>query len=95
MENNNQQQAAAAQAEEVKVENQAQEFEKINEPSQEQEPGFFGKAWDKTQEIAGSTIATVKEKPIESAVIVTAGYGAIKLAGKGLGWLIKKLCEND
>jgi hypothetical protein len=37
----------------------------------------------------------VKEKPIESAVIVTAGYGAIKLAGKGLGWLIKKLCEKD
>ena len=97
MENNNQQQAAAAQqSAEMKVENQAQEFEKINEPSQEQEQqGFFGKAWDKTQEIAGSTIATVKEKPIESAVIVTAGYGAIKLAGKGLGWLIKKLCEKD
>lgn len=94
MENN--QQTTATQAEEVKIDQQAQEFEKINEPSQEQEqPGFFGKAWDKTQEIAGSTIATVKEKPIESAVIVTAGYGAIKLAGKGLGWLIKKLCEKD
>ena len=85
---NNQQQAAQA-AEEVKIENQAQEFEKIDEPSQEQkqEPGFFGKAWDKTQEIAGSTCATVKEKPVESAVIAGLGYAGIKF----IGWVAGKL----
>lgn len=87
MENN--QQAAAQAAEEMKTENQAREFEKIDEPSQEQEqPGFFGKAWNKTQEIAGSTCATVKEKPVESAVIAGLGYAGIKF----IGWVAGKLC---
>ena len=84
---NNQQQAAQA-AEEVKIE-QTQEFNSIEESSQEQEqPGFFGKAWDKTQEIAGSTCATVKEKPVESAVIAGLGYAGIKF----IGWVAGKLC---
>ena len=84
---NNQQQAAQA-AEEVKIE-QTQEFNSIEESSQEQEqPGFFGKAWDKTQEIAGSTCATVNEKPVESAVIAGLGYAGIKF----IGWVAGKLC---
>ena len=86
---NNQQQAAQQAAEEVKIENQTQEFNTIEDPSQEQEqPGFFGKAWDKTQEIAGSTCATVKEKPVESAVIAGLGYAGIKF----IGWVAGKLC---
>lgn len=89
MENN--QQAAAQAAEEVKIENQTQEFEKIDEPSQEQEkPGFFDRAWNKTQEIAGSTCATVKEKPIESAVIAGLGYAGIKF----IGWVAGKFCGS-
>ena len=86
MENN--QQAAAQAAEEVK--NQTQEFEQIEEPSQEQkqEPGFFGKAWDKTQEFAGSTCATIKEKPGESLAIAGLGYVGIKF----IGWVAGKLC---
>ena len=86
MENNNQQ--AAQAAEEVKTE-QTQEFNSIEESSQEQEqPGFVGKAWNKTQEIAGSTVATVKEKPVESAVIAGLGYAGIKF----IGWVAGKLC---
>jgi hypothetical protein len=90
MENN--QQTTATQAEEVRIENKAQEFEQIKEePSQEQEPGFVGKAWNKTQEIAGSTVATVKEKPVESAVIAGLGYAGIKF----IGWVAGKLCSGD
>ena len=85
MENN--QQAAAQAAEEVKID-QAQEFEQIEEPKEQEQPGFFGKAWNKTQEVAGSTCATVKEKPVESAVIAGLGYVGIKF----IGWVAGKLC---
>ena len=86
MENNNQQ-AAQQAAEEVKV---AAQFEQIEEQetTKQEQPGFFGKAWDKTQEIAGSTCATVKEKPVESAVIAGLGYAGIKF----IGWVAGKLC---
>ena len=85
MENN--QQAAQQAAEEVK--NQTQEFEQIEETSQEQEqPGFFGNAWNKTQEFAGSTCATIKEKPGESLAIATLGYAGIRF----IGWVAGKLC---
>ena len=86
MENNNQQ-AAQQAAEEVKVDAQFEQIEEQETKEQEQ-PGFFGKAWDKTQEIAGSTCATVKEKPVESAVIAGLGYAGIKF----IGWVAGKLC---
>lgn len=86
MENNNQQ-AAQQAAEEVKVDAQFEQIEEQETAKQEQ-PGFFGKAWDKTQEIAGSTCATVKEKPVESAVIAGLGYAGIKF----IGWVAGKLC---
>lgn len=90
MENNQQ---AAQAAEEVKIEQTQQEFEQIEEqsPSKEEQPGFFGKAWNKTQEIAGSTCATVKEKPVESAVIASLGYAGIRF----IGWVAGKLCGGD
>ena len=88
MENNQNQQAVQA-AEEMKIENQTQEFEQIEELSQEQEqPGFVGKAWDKTQEFAGSVCATIKEKPGESVAIAGLGYVGIKF----IGWVAGKLC---
>jgi hypothetical protein len=87
MENN--QQAAQQAAEEVKIENQTQEFNTIEEPSQEQkQPGFVGKAWDKTQEFSGSVCATIKEKPGESLAIAGLGYVGIKF----IGWVAGKLC---
>ena len=67
---------------------QAQEFNTIEEPSQEQEPGFVGKAWDKTQEFSGSVCATIKEKPGESLAIAGLGYVGIKF----IGWVAGKLC---
>lgn len=68
---------------------QTQDFEPIQ--SQETtEPGFFGKAWNKTQEFTGSTCATIKEKPGESLAIAGLGYVGIKF----IGWVAGKLCKG-
>lgn len=70
---------------------QNQDFEPIKEQIQETtEPGFIGKAWNKTQEFAGSTCATIKEKPGESLAIAGLGYVGIKF----IGWVAGKLCKG-